>query len=126
MARRSVGDVAHLGLGDIEEPGKLGPIRGRLVEQDQELAVGEHEPGGVGTQALLYILGGPRHGGGVLPKPLPALVEKLGRIEILKEQVNFVDEYPCVLSRQAICCHPVLNGLHRDGQGGGLELFPIS
>ena len=51
MTGRGVGDVAHLGLGDIQQPGKLGPIRGRLVQQDQELAVGKHKPGGIGAQA---------------------------------------------------------------------------
>ena len=82
------GDMAHLCAGDIQEFGKFGPVRGRLVEEDQKLAVGEHEPSGIGAQALLHILSGPGHGGGILAEPLPALVEELRGVEILEKQVG--------------------------------------
>lgn len=88
MASLRPGDMAHLCAGDIQEFGKFGPVRGRLVEENQKLAVGEHEPGGIGAQALLHILSGPGHGGGILAEPLPALVEELSGVEILEKQVG--------------------------------------
>ena len=82
------GDMAHLCAGDIQEFGKFGPVRGRLVEEDQKLAVGEHEPSGIGAQALLHILRGGGQGRAVLAKPLPCLVEELGGVVILEKQVG--------------------------------------
>lgn len=82
------GDMAHLCAGDIQEFGKFGPIRGRLIQEDQKLTVGKHQAGGFRTQALLHILSGPGHGGGILAEPLPALVEELRGVEILKKQVG--------------------------------------
>lgn len=88
MASLRPGDMAHLCAGDIQEFGKFGPIRGRLIQEDQKLTVGKHQAGGFRTQALLHILSGPGHGGGILAEPLPALVEELRGVEILKKQVG--------------------------------------
>ena len=86
------GDVGHLVCGDVQQLGKLRPVGGRLVQQHQKLTVGEHEPGGVGAQTFLYVLRGGGHGGGILAKPLPALIEELRRIVVAEEQIHLIHE----------------------------------
>lgn len=93
------GDVAHLRLGNVQQPGKLRPVRRRLIQQDQKLTVGKHEPGRVGPQTFLHVLRRSSHGRSVFPKPLPAFVEELGAVVILEKQVDFVQEY-----RPGRCC----------------------
>ena len=56
-ACRHIGDVGKLGVGDIQELGQLVPVGGGLVEHNQKLRVCQHEPGGVGPEQLLDVLG---------------------------------------------------------------------
>ena len=115
-----IGNVPHLCFRDIQQLGKLRPVGGRLVQQDQKLAVGEHEPGRIGPQTFLHVLRCPGHGRRIFAKPLPALIEELGGVVILEKQVDFVNEDPCVLSGKPVCGHPVLNGLQHHVHSGGL------
>ena len=124
MTSRGVGDVPHLGRGDVEEPGQFRPVCGRLVQQDQKLAVGKHKPCCVRAQALLHILSGTSHGCGVFPKAFPAFIEELRGVEILKKEVDFVNKDPGVLPGQAVRRNAVLDGLHGNGEGGGFQLLP--
>lgn len=96
------GDMAHLGAGDIQELGNFGPIRGCLIQEDQKLTVGKHQAGGFRAQAFLHILGGAGHSGGILAKPLPALIEELRGVKILEKQVDFINKDPGVLSSQTV------------------------
>ena len=102
---------------------QLRPVSCRLIEQDQKLAVGQHQTGRFRAQTFLNILRGGGHGSGVLAKAFPALVEKLCGVVILEEQIHLVHEYPCVPSGQPICRHAVLDRLQHHIQRRGLELF---
>lgn len=55
-ARRHVGDVAELGVGNMQKAGQLLPVGGGLIEQDEEFRVGQHQPGGIGTKQLFDVL----------------------------------------------------------------------
>ena len=48
VSRLGVGDIAHLRVGDMQELGKLRPVRGRLIEQQQKFGVRQHEAGRLG------------------------------------------------------------------------------
>ena len=48
-----IGDVGELVVRDVQQPGQLRPVRRRLVEHDEELAVGQHGPGGVGLEQVV-------------------------------------------------------------------------
>ena len=74
MARLNVGHIAHLGVGDMQESGQLGPVCRRLVEQHKELGVCEHHARRVGGQAFLHVLRGGCQNTAVLAKTLPRLV----------------------------------------------------
>lgn len=52
-AKVHVGDVGKLIVRDIQQPGQLDPVRGRLVQHDQKLAVGQHRPGRMGLQQIV-------------------------------------------------------------------------
>ena len=52
-----VGDIAHLLIGDIQKLCQLLPVRGRLIEHDDELRVGKHGAGLHGIQQIFHVLG---------------------------------------------------------------------
>ena len=56
-ACRHIGDVGKLGVRDIQELGKLVPVGGSLVQHNQKLRVCQHEPGGIGPEQFLHVLG---------------------------------------------------------------------
>ena len=51
-----IGNVAELGVRDVEQFREFLAVGGRLIEQDQELAVCQHQAGGVGAQQFIHIL----------------------------------------------------------------------
>ena len=51
-----LGDVGELVVRDVQQPRQLRPVGGRLVQHDQELAVGQHGSGGVGLEQIIDIL----------------------------------------------------------------------
>ena len=124
MPRLGVGDIPHLRVGDMQQLPQLRPVRGRLIEQQKKLRVGQHQPGRLGFQALLYVLRGRRHGRGVLPKPLPCPVQELPGVVVLEVQIALVQEHPRVLPTPPILHHPVLDSLQRDHQSRGPKLLP--
>ena len=87
-----IGDIAHLQVGDVKELCKLNPIRRRLVEHDDKLAVGKHRPRRVALQEVVYILGDTSTVRPVLTHTLPEGKEEVCRVFMLKEQVNLVNE----------------------------------
>ena len=109
MARLGVGDVAHLRVGDMQQLGKLHPVGGRLVEQQQKFGVRQHEPRRLGFQTFLHVLCGRRHNSGVLPKAFPRPVQKLPGIVVFEVQVYFIQEYPGVFAPLAVLHDTVLN-----------------
>ena len=115
--------VLDADLAAATKTGMFHPVSCRLIEQDQKLAVGQHQAGRFRAQTFLNILRGGGHGSGVLAKAFPALVEKLCGVVILEEQIHLVHEYPCVPSGQPICRHAVLDRLQHHIQRRGLELF---
>ena len=44
LPRTDICDIAHLQIGDVKELRKLNSVCGRLVQHDDELAVGKHRP----------------------------------------------------------------------------------
>ena len=48
-----VGDVAQLIVRNIQQPGQLQPVSGRLIQHDQEFAVGQHGSGGMGLEQVV-------------------------------------------------------------------------
>ena len=84
------GDVAHLRFGNVQQPGKLRPVCCRLIQQDQKLTIGEHEPGRVGAQTFLHVLRRSGHSRPVLSEPFPAFIEELGAVVIFEKQVDFI------------------------------------
>ena len=52
-ARRHIGDVPQLGVGDVQEARQLVTVCGGLIQQDEELAVRQHEAGGIGTEQFV-------------------------------------------------------------------------
>ena len=51
-----IGDVAELGIRNMQQLGQFLPVGGGLVEQDQELAVCQHQPRRIGAQQLVHVL----------------------------------------------------------------------
>ena len=82
------GDMAHLCAGDIQEFGKFGPVRGRLVEEDQKLAVGQHGPGGVGLEEVVHILCDAGAAGPVFADALPEGEQEVRAVLMLEQQVG--------------------------------------
>ena len=66
-----VGDVGELVVRNVQQPGQFCPVRRRLVEHDEELAVGQHGPGGVGLQEVVHILCDAGAAGPVFADALP-------------------------------------------------------
>ena len=81
-ARRHIGDVPQLGVGDVQEARQLVTVCGGLIQQDEEFAVRQHQPGGVGAEQFLHVLGQPCHQAVVFADALPQLVEKVGAVLI--------------------------------------------
>ena len=66
-----IGNVGELVVRDVQQPGQFRPVRRRLVEHDEELAVGQHGPGGVGLQEVVHILCDAGAAGPVFADALP-------------------------------------------------------
>ena len=66
---------------------------GRLIEQDQQLGVGQHGLGPVALEHIVHILGDARVAGVVFPGPLPLGEQELGAVFAHKEQIELVDEH---------------------------------
>lgn len=83
---RHIGDVPQLGVRDGQQFGQLLPVSGALVEHDQELGVGQHQPGRIGAQQLIHVL---RHAGDqtvVLADALPEFVEEIGAVFVPEQE----------------------------------------
>ena len=87
-AKVHIGDVGKLVVRDIEQSSQLRPVRARLVEHDQEFAVGQHGAGRVGLEQIVHSLGQAGAAGPVLPYPLPEGEEEVGAVLMLKQQVG--------------------------------------
>lgn len=85
-ARRHIGDVPQLGVGDVQEARQLVPVGGGLVQEDQKLRVGQHKAGGVGAEQFLHILRQPCHQAVVLADALPQLVKEIGAVLIAEQK----------------------------------------
>lgn len=83
-----IGDVGELVVGDVQQSGQLQTVGAGLVEHDQELTVGQHGPGRVGLEQIVYILGQAGTAGTVLPNPLPKGEQEVGAVLMLEQQVG--------------------------------------
>lgn len=118
----SVGDIAHLLAGNIQEFGQLTAVGCRLVEHDDKLGVREHGAGLDGIQQILYILG---NGGGIgisLAELSPGRVKELGRELIFKHHVELIDKHVGSLALFPVECYTVEHGVSDDQQAGGFKL----
>ena len=123
-ARRHIGDVRKLGVGDVQEARQLVTVCGGLIQQDEEFAVRQHEAGCIGTEQFLHILRQPCHETVVFADALPQLVEKVGAVLIAEQQVEFVRKHPGGLALLPVLNHPVEDGVQRDQHSDGHELLP--
>ena len=83
-----VGDVGELFIRDIQQTGQLHPVGAGLIEHDQEFAVGQHGPGGVGLEQIIHVLGQAGAAGPVLPHTFPEGEEEVGAVLMLEQQVG--------------------------------------
>ena len=81
-----LGDVGELVVRDVQQPGQLRPVGGRLVQHDQELAVGQHSPGGVGLEKVIHILSKPGAAGSVLSDTFPQGKQEICAVFVLKKE----------------------------------------
>lgn len=51
-----IGDVAELRVRDVQQLRQFLPVSGGLIEQDQELAVCQHQPRRIGAEQLINVL----------------------------------------------------------------------
>ena len=85
-ASRHIGDVAELGVRDMEQIRQFIPIGGGLVQKEQELRVCQHQAGSIGTEQLLDVLRQPCHKPVIFSDTLPQLVEKIGAVLVAEQQ----------------------------------------
>ena len=83
-----IGDVGELVVRDIQQPGQFRPVRRRLVEHDEELAVGQHGPGGVGLEQVVHILCDAGAAGPILTDTFPEGEQEVCAVLVLKQQVG--------------------------------------
>ena len=69
------------------------PGIGRLIEQDQQLGVGQHGLCPVALEHIVHVLGDARVAGVVFPGPLPLGEQKLGTVFAHEQQIELVDEH---------------------------------
>ena len=81
-----LGDVGELVVRDVQQPGQLRPVGGRLVQHDQELAVGQHSPGGVRLEEIIHILSKPGAAGSVLSDTFPQGKQEICAVFVLKKE----------------------------------------
>ena len=84
-------NIRKLIVRNIEQPRQLDPVRTRLIEHEQKLAVRQHRSGSMGLQKVVDILRQPRAAGPIFAHPLPECEQEIGAVLVLKQQVNFVD-----------------------------------
>ena len=83
-----VGDIGKLVVRNVQQLGQFYPIRGCLVQHDEEFAVGQHGAGRMGLEQVVHILGQAGAAGPVLPYPLPEGEEEVGAVLMLEQQVG--------------------------------------
>ena len=81
-----IGNVGELVVRDVQQPGQLRPVRRRLVEHDEELAVGQHGPGGVGLEQVVHILCDAGAAGPILTDTFPEGEQEVCAVLVLKQQ----------------------------------------
>ena len=93
VARRRIGYGRQLFRGYAQQVGQGVPGVGRLIEQDQQLGVGQHGLGPVALEHIVHILGDARVAGVIFPGPLPLGEQELGAMFAHEQQIEFVDEH---------------------------------
>ncbi len=83
-----LGDVGELVVRDVQQPRQLRPVGGRLVQHDQELAVGQHGPGGVGLEQIVHVLSEAGTAGPVLSDTLPQGKQEIRAVFVLEKKVG--------------------------------------
>ena len=96
LPRTDIRDIAHLKVGNVKELRKLDSVRGRLVQHDNELAVGKHRPRRMALQEVVHILCDSSTVRPILTHTLPEGKEEVGGILVLEQQINFINEDKCV------------------------------
>lgn len=77
-----IGDIAKLGIRDVQQARQFLSVGGRLIQQDEELRVCKHEAGGIGAQNLVHVLGQSGHETVVLTDPLPQFIKEVRAVLI--------------------------------------------
>ena len=97
-ARRHIGDVPQLGVGDVQESRQLITVCGGLIQQDEEFAVRQHEAGCIGTEKFLHILRQPCH------KAVSCTLLRQSRMEWRRQWSKYNKEHLTgpMLTRQSI------------------------
>ena len=108
-----IGDVAELGVRDVEQLSQFLAVGGALVEQDQELAVCQHQPRRIGAQQLVYVL---RQAGDepvILADAFPQLVKEVGAVLISKQDIELIRHNPGALAAFLVLDDPVVDRVQR-------------
>lgn len=92
VARWRVGHGGQLLRRNAQQVRQGVPGVGGLVEQDQQLGVGQHGLGSVTLEHIVHILGDARVAGVVFPGPLPLGEQELGAVFAHEQQIELVDE----------------------------------
>ena len=74
------------------------PIRGRLIQHDEELTVCQHGAGRVGLQQVLDILTDPRSASLVFSHTFPEGEQEIGAVLMLEQQIDLVDIDPGIVA----------------------------
>lgn len=92
LPRTDIRDIAHLQIGDVKELRKLDTVCGRLIEHDDKLAVGKHCPRRMALQEVVHVLRDARTVRPIFPHTFPQGKEEIGRVFMLEQQVNLINE----------------------------------
>ena len=93
VAGGRIGYGGKLLRGDTQQMGQGVPGIGRLIEQDQQLGVGQHGLCPVALEHIVHVLGDARVAGIVFPGSLPLGEQELGTVFAHEQQIELVDKH---------------------------------
>ena len=116
-------NVGKLVVRNIEQPRQLDSVRTRLIEHQKKFAVCKHCAGGMGLQQIIDVLRQPRAAGPVFAHSFPEGEQEIGAVLVLKQQVDFVDIKPCILTELAIADDTIEHAVQYDQHTDRQELL---
>ena len=118
----SIGDVAELLLGNVQQLCQSHPVGCCLVEHDNKFGIGQHGGCLHGIQKVLHVLRDGRRIGVSLTEHSPRRVEEVGAVLVGVQDVELIDEDMRPLAPLPVQGSTVEDGVSDDQQTGRLEL----